>query len=64
MTRCPEQILADLREVIAALDRRLPQLDRVGETQIAADAAQLKSDAEARIAVLTQAIARDRAMPR
>lgn len=41
-----------LRELIAALDRRLPQIERAGEAAIAADAAQLKALAAARIAEL------------
>lgn len=53
MIRSPEQIITDLRELIAALDRRVPQLERLGETEIAADAARLKRIAEARIATLT-----------
>ena len=39
------QMLADLYELIAALDRRMPQLDRVGEAQIAHDAADLRERA-------------------
>ena len=48
------RIIDDLRELIAALDRRVPQLERSGETEIARDAARLKRDAEARIAALTE----------
>ncbi len=39
-----------LREFIAAIDRRLPQIARAGEAAIADDAAQLKARAAARIA--------------
>ena len=39
-----------LREFIAALDRRLPQIERAGESAIADDAAQLKAKAAERIA--------------
>jgi hypothetical protein len=39
-----------LRELIAAIDRRLPQLDRDGESQIARDATVLKRAALNRIA--------------
>lgn len=39
-----------LREVIAALDRRRPQLHRAGEVAIARDAAALKARARRRIA--------------
>jgi hypothetical protein len=48
------RIIDDLRELIAALERRVPQLERSGETDIAKDAARLKRDAEARIAALTE----------
>jgi hypothetical protein len=41
-----------LRELIAALDRRVPQIERVGEFQIARDAAALKQKALKRIAEL------------
>jgi pyridoxal biosynthesis lyase PdxS len=41
-----------LRELIAALDRRLPQLERADEAAIARDAAALKVMALERIAAL------------
>lgn len=41
-----------LRELIAALDRRLPRIERAGEVQIARDAAALKKKALQRIAEL------------
>ena len=41
-----------LRELIEALDRRLPQVQRAGETSIARDAAGLKARALERIATL------------
>jgi len=47
MKRSP--VVAELLEVIAALDRRLPQLQRAGEAAIAADAAALKTRALKRI---------------
>ena len=37
-----EQLLDDLRFLIEAIDRRLPHLDRLGESQIVADAAELR----------------------
>jgi len=43
------QIIRELYELIAALDRRVPQVERVGETSIARAAAALKSDALKRI---------------
>lgn len=44
--------LARLRELIAALDRRVPRVERVGEASIARDAAALKKKALKRIAEL------------
>jgi len=41
-----------LRELIAALDRRLPQVERAGEAAIARDAAALKAKAIERLAEL------------
>ena len=39
------EMLADLYFLIAALDRRVPRLERSGETQIAHDAAELRERA-------------------
>jgi hypothetical protein len=44
--------LRRLRELIAALDRRVPHIERVGEIAIARDAATLKKKALDRIAQL------------
>jgi hypothetical protein len=52
MTTPPRQLLDNLRELIAALDRRVPHLERAGEESIAREAAQLKAAALARIADL------------
>jgi hypothetical protein len=41
-----------LRELIAALDRRLPQMHHAGEASIARDAAGLKASALKRVAEL------------
>jgi hypothetical protein len=49
--RLTEQI-AHLRELIAALDRRVPMIERVGEADIARDAAALKGKALTRLAEL------------
>jgi hypothetical protein len=46
------QMLADLHELVNALDRRVPHPDRAGETAIARDSAGLKKAAEDRIAQL------------
>jgi hypothetical protein len=47
-----QQVIADLRELITALDKRVPRLERAGEAGIARDAAALKDEALARIATL------------
>ena len=47
-------IVSDLRELVAALDRRVPRLEREGEPEIARDAAALKDEALLRIAELEQ----------
>ncbi|MGB7220332.1 MAG: hypothetical protein WBD07_16150 [Vicinamibacterales bacterium] len=43
-------MLEDLRELVRALDRRVPRLDRIGEVHIARDAAALRDGALERIA--------------
>lgn len=50
--RSDDTIIHDLRELIAALDRRVPCLEREGERDIAADAVALKHTALKRIAEL------------
>jgi hypothetical protein len=47
-----QQTLVDLHELVEALDRRVPYPDRAGERAIATDSAELKKDAEERIAQL------------
>ena len=47
-----KQTILNLSELIAALDRRVPQVDRVGEASIARAAAKLKDEAIKRIADL------------
>ena len=39
------EILRDLHQLIEALDRRVPRLERVGEAQIARDASDLRERA-------------------
>ncbi len=51
--------LRHLHELIAALDRRVPQIESTGEVAIARDAASLKVKALARIAQI-EAANRDR----
>lgn len=51
MTATPTRSLADdLRELVSALDRRVPHLEREGEHAIARDASALKAEALKRIA--------------
>ena len=47
-----QQTLADLHELVDALDRRVPHPDRAGERAIATASAELKKGAEERIAQL------------
>ena len=47
-----ESALDDLRELVAALDRRVPHLERDGESEIARDASALRASALKRIAEL------------
>jgi hypothetical protein len=42
-------VLEDLHELVAALDRRVPHLERKGERDIARDAAALRAEAMNRI---------------
>ena len=49
-TASDEHLIDDLRELIAAIERRVPHLERAGEFDIARDAAALKAKALARIA--------------
>jgi hypothetical protein len=46
------RIVRELHELIAALDRRVPQVERVGELAIAQAAAALRDEASKRIATL------------
>ena len=48
----PTRMVRELLELIAALDRRVPQLERLAEAGIARDAAGLKASALKRIAEL------------
>ena len=53
-TRSDQTLIHDLRELIAALDHRVPHLEREGEREIARDAQALRRAALARIAELEQ----------
>jgi hypothetical protein len=57
--RSPARIVRELEELIAALDRRVPQMERVGEVAIAAAAAALRREAVKRIGALAGAAAAD-----
>jgi len=48
-----DQLVRDLTDLIAALDRRVPHIDRLGEVEIAQDAAELRRKAQARLDELT-----------
>jgi Mg2+ and Co2+ transporter CorA len=48
----PTRRLSELRELIAALDRRVPRLERTGEESIASEAAALRVEALKQIADL------------
>jgi hypothetical protein len=50
-----DRVIAALIELIEALDRRVPHVERVGETRIAAEAAMLRNDAMARVDELKRA---------
>jgi hypothetical protein len=52
MARTTADLVRELQELIAALDRRAPHLEREGEADIARDAAALRSRAMARLAEL------------
>jgi hypothetical protein len=51
----PEVIIAALYELIEALDRRIPHVERVGERDIREQAAELRNQAIRRIDELTRA---------
>ena len=48
----PTEQIQILRELIEALDRRVPHMERTGEIQIAREAASLREKALTRIAAL------------
>jgi hypothetical protein len=54
--RSDQTLVHDLRELIAALDRRVPCLEREGERDIALDANALKRSALKRIAELERSL--------
>ena len=50
--RAASQLLFSLEELVQALDRRRPQIDRIGEAQITVDANRLRACAMQRLALL------------
>jgi hypothetical protein len=50
--RTPRAIIQDLHDLIDAIDRRLPQVQRAGEAAVANAAMRLRIEARARIAEL------------
>ena len=48
------ELVQELRELIAALDRRVPRVERAGESAIARDAAKLRATAVSRLHELTR----------
>ena len=61
-TRSDQTLVDDLRELIGAIDQRLPQLERQGERAITRDAQALKRAALRRIGELEQTSAAARAV--
>ena len=51
-----QSVLQDLLELVAALDRRVPRLDREGERDIARDAQALRCAALKRIAEIERSV--------
>ena len=48
-----ERVMTALRELVGALDRRVPRVERLGEVGIARDAAALRQEAATRLGELT-----------
>ena len=55
-SRSDQSLLEDLLELVAALDRRVPRLEREGEREIARDAQGLRRQALKRIAELERSV--------
>jgi hypothetical protein len=52
MTRRDVDLARELRELVEALDRRVPRVEQAGESAIASDAAALRAKAVARLSEL------------
>jgi hypothetical protein len=50
MVTATSELMRELEDLIAALDRRVPRVERVGEADIARDAAALRAKALDRLA--------------
>ena len=61
--RSDQSVLQDLLELVAALDRRVPRLEREGERDIARDAQGLRRAALKRIAELERSVSLPAAGP-
>ena len=57
------ELVQELRELIAALDRRVPRVERAGESAIARDAAKLRATAVNRLRELTAQSETEEAAP-
>ena len=53
MALTSDEVVRELEELIAALDRRVPRVERLGESAIADDAARLRERAISRLAELS-----------
>jgi hypothetical protein len=53
MALSADELARELEELIAALDRRVPHVERAGENEIAHDAARLRAKAVRRLKELT-----------
>ena len=65
MEHSPRTIIEDLNELIDAIDRRLPQVQRAGEAAVANAAMRLRFQARTRIAELERhTVIKPRDVPR
>ena len=54
MAVSPAELVRELQELVAALDRRMPRVEHVGAAAIASDAAALRASAVKRLDELTR----------
>ena len=62
MVTTSTRLVGELRDLVDALDRRVPQVQRAGEASIARDAAALRARAMRRIEELERETAHDEAV--